>query len=76
MVFNVTRDDIKVRMSAIDEEIWPSPPLQQKQPPEFRGAIKFSDFTLSGVVPFPEVVGPLYQEINELYGTDFAPGLR
>ncbi len=76
MVFNVTRDDINVRMSAIDEEIWPSPPLKEKRAPDFRGAITFSDFTLSGVVPFPEVVGPLYEEINELYGTDFAPGLR
>jgi ribonuclease Z len=75
MVFNVTRDDIKVRMSAIDEEIWPSPPLKQKNPPDFREAVPFSDFTLSGVLALPEVVGPLYEEINKLYGTDFKPGL-
>jgi len=76
MVFNVTRDDIKVRMSAIDEEIWPSPPLKEKRAPDFRASIPISDFTLSGVVPFPEVVGPIYEEINQLYGTDFKPGLR
>ncbi len=75
MVFNVTRDDIKDRMSAIDEEIWPSPPLKQKNPPDFREAVPFSDFTLSGVLALPEVVGPLYEEINKLYGTDFKPGL-
>jgi ribonuclease Z len=76
MVFNVTRDDIKVRMSAIDEEIWPNPPMKDKIAPDFTSAISMSDFTLSGVVPLPEVVGPIYDEINELYGTDFAPGLR
>ena len=63
-------------MAAIDEEIWPSPPMKEKIAPDFTSAITMSDFTLSGVVPLPEVVGPIYEEINELYGTDFAPGLR
>jgi ribonuclease Z len=76
MVFNVTREDIKVRMSAIDEEIWPSPPMREKLAPDFTQVVPMSDFTLSGVVPFPEVVGPIYEEINEIYGTDFEPVLR
>jgi len=76
MVFNVTKDDIKVRMSAIDEDIWPAPALKEKIAPDFRGAISFSEFTLSGVLAFPEVVLPIYEEINEIYGTDFAPGLN
>ena len=73
MVFNITKDDIRVRMSAVDEEIWPSPPLKDKIPPNVASSIRFSDFTLSGVVAFPEVVGPLYEEINEIYGTDYEP---
>jgi ribonuclease Z len=76
MVFNVTKDDIKVRMSAIDEDIWPEPALKEKIAPDFRDAIAFSEFTLSGVLGFPEVVLPIYEEINEIYGTDFAPGLN
>lgn len=64
-----------VLLSAIDEEVWPEPPLKQKQPPDFRDAVRFSDFTLSGVLALPEAVGPLYEEINQLYGTDFEPGL-
>jgi ribonuclease Z len=76
MVWNVTKDDIKVRMSVIDEEIWPSPPIREKIPPDFSGVIPFSEFTLSGVLAFPEVVVPLYEEINEIYGTDYAPGLN
>jgi len=73
MVFNVTKDDIKVRMSAIDEEIWPSPPLKTKIAPDAAASIGFSKFTISGAMGLPEVVQPLYDEINEAYGTDFSP---
>jgi ribonuclease Z len=76
MVFNVTKDAIKVRMSAIDEDIWPAPALKEKIAPDFTGAIPFSEFTLSGVLAFPEIVVPIYEEINEIYGTDFEPGLK
>ena len=75
MVWNVTADDIKIRMSVIDEEIWPSPPIREKISPDFRDVVPFSEFTLSGVLAFPEVVLPIYEEINEIYGTDYAPGL-
>ncbi len=73
MVFNVTKDDVRVRMSAVDDEIWPSPAMRKKNPPDTSKAIPFSDFTTSGVVPLPEVVKPIYQEINETYGTDYEP---
>ena len=73
MVFNVTKDDVSVRMSAIDDEIWPSPAMRKKNPPDTSKAIPFSDFTKSGVVPLPEVVKPIYEEINETYGTDYEP---
>jgi ribonuclease Z len=73
MVFNVTKNDIRVRMSAVDEEIWPSPPLKKKIPPDTGSAVAFSDFTRSGAVAFPEVVGPIFEEINEKYGTDIKP---
>lgn len=75
MVFNVTKNNIKVRMSAIDEDIWPSPALKKKIPPSSIES-PFSDFTKSGAMPFPEVVGPIYQEVNEIYGTDYKPGIE
>ena len=43
--------------------------------PDFRGAVPFSEFTLSGREPFPDVVAPLYEEINKIYGTDYKPAL-
>jgi ribonuclease Z len=76
MVWNITKDDIKVRMSVIDEEIWPSPPVREKIPPSFSDVVPFSEFTLSGVLAFPDVVGPLYDEINDIYGTDYEPVLK
>ena len=73
VVFNVTQDEIRVRMSAVDEEVWPSPPMKKKNPPDTSKAISFSDFTKSGVIPYPEIVQPIYDEINELYDTDYEP---
>ncbi len=32
--------------------------------------------TKSGALPLPEVVGPLYEEINKLYGTDHKPAFK
>ena len=76
MVWNVTKDDIRIRMSAVDEEIWPPPALKKKNPPDFTKAIPMSDFVKGGAIAMPEVVQPLYDEINEMYGTDYKPGLN
>jgi len=73
MVWNVTKDEIRVRMSAVDEEIWPSPAQMQKLPPDTASAIAFSDFTKSGALGFPEVTQPIFDEINEMYGTNVEP---
>ena len=64
---------MRVRMSAVDEEIWPSPPTQAKIPPNTGNSTAFSEFTISGALPFNEVVQPLFDEINEMYGTDVKP---
>jgi ribonuclease Z len=74
MVWNVTKDKIRTRMAAKDEDVWPSPALKKKIAPDATD-IPFSNFTLPGVETFPEVVQPLYDEINELYGTEFRPAV-
>ena len=73
MVFNVSKDDIRVRMSAIDDEVWPSPALKKKIAPDTAKAVPFSDFVRSGAMGLPEVVGPIFDEINEEYGTHAKP---
>jgi len=76
MVFNVTKNDIKVRMSAIDEDIFPPAPLKAKNAPDVSKMIPTSDFILSGHLAFPEVVQPIYDDINEQYGTDHQPPFK
>ncbi len=75
MVWNVTRDNIEVRMAAIDEDVWPSPALKEKLPPDYSKMIPMTDWNKSGYLKYPEVLLPLWDEINELYGTDYKPEL-
>ena len=69
MVFNVTKDDIRVRMSAVDQEIWPSQSTRpaNRNPP--KGSL-MSDFNASGLEPMPDLVERIYKAFNERNGTD------
>jgi ribonuclease Z len=71
MVWNVTKDDIRVRMAVIDEDIWPQPAISPKLDPDRSTRIGFTDFILSGREPFTEVVQKVWDEINDEYGTDY-----
>jgi ribonuclease Z len=73
MVWNVSKDSIRVRMSAIDEDVWPSAALKKKRAPDRSKAIPMSEFNKSGAETFPEIVGPIWAEINRMYGTDYKP---
>ena len=69
MVFNITKDDIRVRMAVIDEDIWPQPAIGKKLPPDANKRIGFSDFITGGRVPYKDVVDKIYAYINKKYGT-------
>ncbi len=69
MVWNVTRDEIRVRMSAIDEDIWPMPSVVQKKSPDLSQRVGFSKFIIEGRVNYKDVVHALYDDINKEYGT-------
>ena len=75
MVWNVTKDDIKVRMAAKDEEVWPAPALKKKLPPDASKIVPMTDFPKSGYIQYPEVLLPIWDEINEKYGTELKPEL-
>ena len=57
-------------MSAIDEDIFPPPALKAKGPTDASKVIPMSEGISSGRLPFPEIVGPMWDAINEQYGTD------
>ena len=71
MVFNITKEDIKVRMAAVDEDIWPQPSNIPILPPDVSMRRTFmSDWLMDGRVIHKEVLEEIYQEINDKYGTD------
>ncbi len=70
MVFNITKDSIRVREAVIDEDIFAEDATREKiSPPPAPNP--FSPFIAGGIERFPEVVGPMWDEINAIEGTDF-----
>jgi ribonuclease Z len=76
MVFNVTADDIKVRMAIVDEDIWPMPSAIGNIPPQVElQRTTFSQMMLDGRVVHTDILEEIYAEINALYGTSISvPG--
>jgi ribonuclease Z len=71
MVFNITKDDIKVRMAAVEESVWPQPspiPLVPPDPSIRRTAL--SEKMLKGRVVHREVLQEVYDDINQRFGSN------
>jgi ribonuclease Z len=73
MVFNVTRKDIRVRMAAYDEDIWPEPSITKTLPADPKDRVGFSEYVMSGRHVFKDVIDAYYKETNEMFGTDYQP---
>jgi ribonuclease Z len=71
MVFNVTKDEVDVRMSAVDEDIWPEASDIPLIPPDVNLQRTFmSNYYVEGRVVHRDILGVIYDEINEMYGTN------
>ena len=71
MVFNITKDEIKVRMAAVQEDVWPQPstiPLVPPDPALVR--TEFSQMMLDGRVVHYDILEEIYAEINEMFGSN------
>ncbi len=71
MVFNVTKDDIRVRMAAIDEAIWPQPSIYPPEAADPSKRVGFTDYLIQGRVVFKDVIDFYYDQTNKMFGTDF-----
>lgn len=69
MVFNVTKKDVRVRMTAYDEAIWPLPATIPKQPPDRSKRIGFTKFLVDGRVVYKDLIKKMYDDVNKTYGT-------
>jgi ribonuclease Z len=68
MVWNITKDDIRVRMAIVDEDVWPPPATEKPQQPDASQRIPYSDEISSGRLDLRKVIQPTYDEINKQYG--------
>ncbi len=74
MVFNITKDNIRVRMSDVDTEVWPTPATREKEGPKMLQLLPLiTGPSRQTVLPMPEVIHPIYDEVNKAYGTDYKP---
>ncbi|WP_425045796.1 guanitoxin biosynthesis MBL fold metallo-hydrolase GntH [Primorskyibacter sp. S87] len=82
MVWNVTKDDIKVRMAVTEEATW-APPLGAPAEPPLESdktamaeklgveTIAFSPFIAGGVWNVDDVLRPIFEEASEVFGREF-----
>jgi ribonuclease Z len=71
MVFNVTKDEVRVRMAAVEEAVWPQPsniPILPPDPAMRRTAM--SKAMLDGRVVHREVLEEVYADINKRFGSN------
>ncbi len=71
MVWNVTKDDVRVRMSVINEDVWPLPSLTEKLPANPKDRVGFSEFITNGRVVYSEVIKFYYDQTNKMFGTNY-----
>ena len=68
MVWNVTKDAVRVRMAVVSEDVWPPPASEAPVPPDPSRRIPYSEQILGGKLDVKDVLQPIYDEINEQYG--------
>jgi ribonuclease Z len=73
MVWNITKDDIRVRKIVYNERAWP-PPGAKPPPPVDRSITQYtSDWITKQNLDVSEEIQTIYDHVNELYGTDEQP---
>jgi ribonuclease Z len=73
MVWNVTKEDIRVRMAAVSEEVWPPPGPNPPIAPDRSQAVPNSQFIIDGGLHFTDIVKEMYDDINTRYGSKAKP---
>jgi len=81
MVWNVTKNDIRVRMAEVDHHTWAPPLASPAEPPKLEDrkpfekklgvSLEFSDFTKNGYWDVDDVLRPIYEEAGKAMGREF-----
>ncbi len=76
MVWNVTKENIRVRNVAPIEEAWPSPTPFPIPPMDNSGMITESEEIKSGTFDVVQENQMIYDRVNKKYGTNFEPRIK
>ena len=71
MVWNVTKDEILVRMAVIEHESWNPPVAYAAEPVSAEDRVGYSPEIEAGRWNVDDVIRPIYKEASELLGRDF-----
>jgi ribonuclease Z len=85
MVWNVTQDDVRVRMAVVEEHTWSPPLASPAAPPSWtdRDAMSeqlgwelgYSEFIENGAFDVDDVLRPIYEDASRVLGREFVyPG--
>ena len=68
MVWNITRDDIRVRLAVVDEDVWPPQATDKPQVPDPNERIPYSDEIAAGRLDVKAENQIIYDAINKQFG--------
>jgi ribonuclease Z len=68
MVWNITKNDIRVRLAVVDEDVWPPAPTEKPQAPDRSARIPYSDEIAGGRLDVRAENQIIYDAINKKYG--------
>jgi ribonuclease Z len=81
MVWNVTKDDIRVRMAVVEERTWSPPLASPALPPDMADRAEtsarlgwelgYTDFIAGGELDVDDVLRPIYEEASQVLGREF-----
>ena len=71
MVWNVTKDNIRVRMAAFEHETWNPPAAYPPEPVSAEDRVGYSPEIEAGRWNVDDVVRPIYEEASEALGREF-----
>lgn len=70
MVYNVDKNDIRVRMAVVNEDVFPLPSVTEKLPADPSQRVGFTEFIQSGREVFSDIIQRAYDETNKQFGTN------
>ena len=70
LVFNITKDDVRVREAIVNPATWPAPPPSEPEQPDHSKLMHRSQFIDDGMLTdlVDEVVGPLVDTFKKQHG--------